>query len=83
MQRAAPVLSIVIPCFNESESFPHTRAALLALLDDLVAQGLVEVGSFLFFVDDGSSDDTWAQIDQAHRRDGRVKGLRLSREIAA
>jgi polyisoprenyl-phosphate glycosyltransferase len=35
----------------------------------------------IVLVDDGSTDGTWAQIDQAGRRDRRVRAIRLSRNF--
>jgi len=81
MTHPAPCLSIVVPCLNESESFPHTVATLRRELDRMIEAGLVTASSYLFFVDDGSTDDTWAQVERAHRADPQVKGLRLSRNF--
>ncbi|MGA2031323.1 MAG: glycosyltransferase family 2 protein [Thermoguttaceae bacterium] len=72
-----PLISLVIPCYNESDAFPHLERALIALADDLGREFAVEV----ILVDDGSTDDTWAQIQACADRDRRVRGLVLSRNF--
>ncbi|MFO0935889.1 MAG: glycosyltransferase family 2 protein [Gemmataceae bacterium] len=71
------VISIVIPCFNESEAFPHLRASLVQLHRDLETRFIVET----ILVDDGSRDETWAKIEQFSRDCSWVKGLALSRNF--
>src|SRR5262245_28282276 len=57
-------LGIVVPCYNEEEALPETARRLTALLDHLVADKRITPSSRVFFVDDGSSDHTWALIEQ-------------------
>ncbi len=38
---------------------PGERPQLLALLDDMVAEGIASADSFILCVDDGSRDGTW------------------------
>jgi glycosyltransferase involved in cell wall biosynthesis len=72
-------LAIVVPCYNEEEVLPETMARLLALLDTLCAAGQASEASALCFVDDGSRDRTWELIQEGAQRDGRVRGVKLSR----
>ncbi len=74
-----PVLSVVVPCFNEQEVLPETARRLGALLGTLVAQEQVATSSHVCFVDDGSADRTWAIVQALHGEDPRFGGLRLSR----
>lgn len=53
-------LSIVIPCYNESEGIPAMRARLAEVLPQLRRNGEVE----LVLVDDGSADDTYNLLQQ-------------------
>jgi glycosyltransferase involved in cell wall biosynthesis len=76
-----PTLAIVVPCFNEQETLAFTVDTLLEHLNRMVAAGTVTAGSFLFFVDDGSRDDTWLLLTRAYEADHRVLGLRLSRNF--
>lgn len=73
-----PVLSIVVPCYNEQEVLAETHARLQSLLDDLVRAGKASAQSEIVFVDDGSSDSTWPMIRSARASDPRVRGVKLS-----
>lgn len=75
---AAPVLAIVIPCYNDSEALPISVARLTAILDRLIVADRVAEESYLLCVDDGSTDDTWAVISDLHERDTRIKGVALA-----
>jgi glycosyltransferase involved in cell wall biosynthesis len=71
-------ISLVVPCYNEEEVLPATIADLTHILDALTAEGLINVGSEIVLVDDGSRDATWSQISFAASRNARVKGIRLA-----
>jgi dolichol-phosphate mannosyltransferase len=71
----APVISIVIPCFNEEEVLPQT-------LNRVHAAGQATGLSYeIVLVDDGSADRTWEIIASGARHDDRVRGVRLSRNF--
>lgn len=72
-------LTIVVPCFNEEAVLPQTAGALLGVLDELMRAGKISAASQVCFVDDGSTDRTWALIEEWAGRDGRVHGIKLSR----
>ena len=77
-----PVLSFVVPCYNEQAVLPYTLRELSAALNGLIADGVIAATSFLFFVDDGSRDRTWALIEEEHAGDpAHVRGLKLSRNV--
>lgn len=71
-------LAIVVPCYNEAEALPQTMPALLALLDRLTNEGLVNPTSYVLCVNDGSRDATWQTIATMHVADPRVKGISLA-----
>lgn len=77
-QNNPPMLAIVIPCYNEQEALPVSIPALLALIDEMAAQGLVRPESYILCSDDGSRDDTWDTIERFHQSDKRVKGIALA-----
>ncbi|HZM02937.1 MAG TPA: glycosyltransferase family 2 protein [Candidatus Saccharimonadales bacterium] len=79
MNAGRPILGIVAPCYNESAILEQTWQRLTDLLQELVAAGRVKPESFLLFVDDGSSDATWAVICAAAKSSPFVSGLKLSR----
>ncbi len=74
-----PRLAIVVPCFNEREVLPETTRRLTSLLDELMAGGRVTRSSQIVYVDDGSRDGTWQLIEDLAGADGRVGGIKLSR----
>jgi glycosyltransferase involved in cell wall biosynthesis len=67
---------------NEQAVLPHTLRELLATLRGLISEGIISENSYLFFVDDGSQDDTWTLIEKAHADNPKcVRGLKLSRNV--
>lgn len=72
-------LNVVIPCFNEEDVLPETTRRVLALLEELVGDGMIDTSSSITYVDDGSDDRTWALIEGFHTNDPRVHGIKLSR----
>ncbi len=80
MQAEPPQLAIVVPCYNEEAALPETAARLLAVLERMRAAGKVAPVGGAWFVDDGSSDGTWATIERlVGEHPGRVSGIKLSR----
>jgi glycosyltransferase involved in cell wall biosynthesis len=73
------LLSLVIPCYNEEAVLPLLIPRLQGLLADLESRGLVEEGSGLWLVDDGSRDRTWELILAAASASPGVTGIKLSR----
>ena len=66
-------LSIIVPVFNEQDNvLPLQGEVAAAMSRDRRSWELV-------FVDDGSTDATWARIQEARRQDPRVRGLRHAR----
>jgi polyisoprenyl-phosphate glycosyltransferase len=72
-----PVLSIVIPCYNEEEVFPLLRERTDALIASLQDEFEVEV----LFIDDGSRDRTWPMVEAYATSRPEVRGLGLSRNF--
>jgi polyisoprenyl-phosphate glycosyltransferase len=77
--RPPPKLAVVLPCFNESESIRHAADRLGEVINDLALTQQISADSYLYFVDDGSTDATWAIIEELHQTEPIVKGLKLSR----
>jgi glycosyltransferase involved in cell wall biosynthesis len=74
-----PVLTIVVPCYNEEEVLPNTICELHQLLTDLISEKLISINSKILFVDDGSKDRTWDLIYKEGLKSGYVRGLKLAR----
>lgn len=77
--RPAPVLCVIVPCYNEEQVLPITAPQFKAEVHDLVAKGKVAPSSRVMFVNDGSKDGTWALIRHLAATDGAYEGLCLSR----
>jgi glycosyltransferase involved in cell wall biosynthesis len=77
--RRTPVLSLVLPCYNEEAVLPETTRQLQALLARLQASGEIAEGSAIYYVDDGSRDATWDMISSYAAQHGNVCGIKLSR----
>ena len=61
---AKPVISIIVPCFNEEEALPETAKHLQDKIQSLVLINSISEESKILFVDDGSSDKTWSLIEK-------------------
>jgi glycosyltransferase involved in cell wall biosynthesis len=66
-----PTLSIVVPAYNEEQNVPLLHQAIVKVLDAR------DVDAEILFVDDGSTDGTWAAIRGQAEADPRVRGLKL------
>ena len=75
----APVLWIVIPCYNEEAVLPITAPLFLNKLDQLMQQRKISTNSRILFVNDGSKDRTWQLITELSQKDLRYTGICLSR----
>lgn len=74
-----PVLSIVVPCYNEEEVLPETTKRLIEVLEDMIDAQLIDSTSVILYVDDGSRDRTWELIEEFNRESNYVTGLKLAR----
>ena len=69
------MLSVVLPSYNEEKMIPIATERLGKILGD------EKIDYELLFVDDGSRDGTWAEIQRASERDARVVGVHFSRNF--
>ncbi len=74
-----PLVSFVVPCYNEAEVLPLLMDALTRSAARLDAEFGCDAEFVL--VDDGSSDGTWGQICELAAREPAVVGARLSRNF--
>ena len=66
-------LSIVIPLLNEAESLPELSSWI---------EKVMQENNFTYeviFVDDGSTDDSWAVIEQLREKNACIKGIKFQR----
>ena len=76
---SAPVLYIVIPCYNEEKVLPITSKLFLDELHTLIHKDKVDDSSKILFVNDGSKDNTWNIIKELSKIDNHFSGICLSR----
>ncbi len=72
-----PIISLVVPCFNEEESIPKFYDEANRVLKEM---NLFEVAEFVF-VDDGSSDGTMNIIHKLENKDERIHFISFSRNF--
>ena len=72
-----PILSVVVPLYNEHEVFAALQTRLLELQNQIGAEYEVQI----VLVDDGSSDNTWPLVKAFADQHSFVKGVSLSRNF--
>ena len=73
-------LYIVVPCYKEQEVLPETSRRLREKMRQLMDEGKISRRSRVMFVNDGSSDNTWAIISELHGKEPEMfSGVNLSR----
>ena len=68
-----PNISVVIPLLNEGESLPELYAWI---------QKVMQANNYTYevwFIDDGSTDNSWEIIQDLHQKDANVKGIKFRR----
>lgn len=71
-----PTITILVPVYNEGRNIPKLVSELEA-----VTAGISRYEFSLLFVDDGSSDDSVAQLEGLAAADNRIRLLELSRNF--
>ena len=66
-------ISVVMPAMNEREVISDTISRVVEALEGEPFEVVV--------VDDGSSDGTWEEVERLSAEDGRVRGLKLTRNF--
>lgn len=72
----SPLISVVVPCFNEAAVIRETHRRLSEL-----AARLHDMRFEFIYVDDGSRDETPRLLHELSISDQRVRGMRLSRNF--
>ncbi len=76
---AKPVLGLIVPCYNEEQILRLTAERLRRELRRLIACDLVSEDSRIYFIDDGSQDQTWQLIQEFIADDEIFAGIKLVR----
>lgn len=75
--RTRPLISIVVPVYNEEESLPLFYPAVSPVLDSLAADYDFE----LLFTDNHSTDQTPILLRELTRKDPRIRAYRFARNV--
>ena len=70
-----PVLSVIVPIFNEEEVIPELHRRMTAVLDSIGEPWE------LICIDDGSSDRSLSLLTALHEQDARIKIIHFSRNF--
>ncbi len=70
------LISIVLPAYQEEQNISYIYNELLRVIHSLSAYGFE-----IIFVNDGSTDGTWQEIEKLCEHDGKVKWVNLSRNF--
>ena len=73
---SAPILSVIVPVYNEEANLPLLRSRLVPVL-----QGLAGNAWEILFVNDGSRDGSMALLRQFAREDERLRFINFSRNF--
>lgn len=66
-------ISVIVPLFNEEESLPELHAWIQRVM---IANGF---SYEIIFLNDGSTDNSWGIIEELHRKDEHVHGIKFRR----
>jgi glycosyltransferase involved in cell wall biosynthesis len=66
-------ISVIVPLLNEAESLPELEAWIRRVMNEN------DFSYEIIFVDDGSTDESWKEIEAMHQKDPMVKGIRFQR----
>ena len=69
------MLSVILPSYNEEKMISKVTDRMAEILQS------ENIDYELLFIDDGSKDGTWAQINEAAERDSHVVGVHFSRNF--
>ena len=74
-----PTLAVIIPCYNEELCIEKTVNKLFEVINSLIKKNKITPNSYLYLVDDGSSDKTWEIIERLHAENKLVKAQKFIR----
>ena len=69
-------LSVIIPVLNEEKNLPELISRLIQVIKKDVKRSYE-----IIFIDDGSTDKTWALIEKYHQKNKKIKGISFFRNF--
>lgn len=79
--KETPILAIVVPCYKEEAVLHETHRRLSTLLDNLVSGKRISPESYILYVNDGSTDQTWPIIKDLYQNTSYACGLNLAGNV--
>ncbi|WP_300692680.1 glycosyltransferase family 2 protein [uncultured Bacteroides sp.] len=79
--KETPTLAIVVPCYKEEAVLHETHRRLSTLLDNLVSGKRISPESYILYVNDGSTDQTWPIIKDLYQNTSYACGLNLAGNV--
>ncbi len=73
-----PILTLVVPCYNEEDVIAKTTEVLSDKLRRLVSENKIAAGSRILFVDDGSRDNTFKILQSLSEQNSMVSVVKLA-----
>lgn len=77
-EKEGKLLSVIVPCFNEEENVPYFYEEFVKNVGFLEGK---KIDWEILYVDDGSKDNTVAEVKKLHEKDERVHLLSFSRNF--
>lgn len=74
-------LAIVVPCYKEEAVLQETTKQLTGILTSLIRENLIADNSYILYVNDGSTDNTWDIIQKYHQSNKYVCGVNLANNV--
>jgi dolichol-phosphate mannosyltransferase len=75
MNNSEKMLSVVLPAYNEEKMIHKAAVTIKTILDN------ASIPYELIFVDDGSKDNTWDEIEKTSAEDPNIIGIHFSRNF--
>ena len=69
------MLSVILPSYNEEKMIPIAAETITGILDE------AGIDHELLFIDDGSRDQTWSEIQRVSTLNPHVVGVHFSRNF--
>ena len=76
-----PCLAIVVRCYKEEAVLHETHKRLSQLLDQLIEEKQIASDSYVLYVNDGSTDQTWPIIQDLYQHESYACGLNLAGNV--
>jgi dolichol-phosphate mannosyltransferase len=70
------LISVIVPIFNEEENIPLINSKLAAVFINIPRYNYE-----IIFINDGSNDNSWAEIEKLAQGDTKVRGICFSRNF--